>query len=59
MPGQLSEGATVPVCSSLRTNWRATGRKLYHQLHPVKLATDIAATFPFLYILWHHHIVWA
>ncbi len=34
-------------------------RKLYHQLHPVKLATDTAATFPFLYLLWHHHILWA
>ena len=34
-------------------------RKLYHQLHPVKLATDIAATFPFLSLLWHQHILWA
>ncbi len=29
-------------------------KKLYHQIHPLKLATDIAATLPFLYFLWEH-----
>jgi hypothetical protein len=30
-------------------------RKLYHQIHPVKLGTDISVTLPFLYFLWEHH----
>ncbi len=29
-------------------------KKLYHQIHPFKLATDIGATLPFLYFLWEH-----
>jgi hypothetical protein len=30
---------------------------LYHQIHPLKLATDIGATFPFLGYLWLHQVV--
>jgi hypothetical protein len=29
---------------------------LYHQLHPLKLATDISVTPLFLYYLWEHHV---
>ena len=32
-------------------------RKLYHQIHPLKLATDIGATLISLYFLWQHWIV--
>ncbi len=32
-------------------------KKLYHQIHPLKLATDIGATFPFLYLLWEHKLL--
>jgi hypothetical protein len=32
-------------------------RKLYHQIHPVKLGTDISVTPVFLYCLWQHHPV--
>lgn len=30
--------------------------KLYHQIHPAKLATDIAAAIVFLFFLWHHRV---
>jgi hypothetical protein len=30
---------------------------LYHQIHPLKLATDIGTTFPSLYLLWRHKLV--
>jgi hypothetical protein len=31
-------------------------KKLYHQIHPLKLATDIAVTPISLWFLWHHRI---
>jgi hypothetical protein len=31
--------------------------KLYHQIHPVKLATDIGVTPPALYYLWEHRVL--
>lgn len=31
-------------------------RKLYHQIHPLKLATDIGVTPISLYFLWQHRI---
>jgi len=34
-------------------------RKLYHQIHPVKLATDIGVTPIFLFFLWRHQIAHA
>lgn len=30
--------------------------KLYHQIHPIKLATDIASAIGFLFFLWCHRI---
>ncbi len=32
-------------------------KTLYHQIHPLKLATDIGFTFPALYLLWQHQLV--
>ena len=32
---------------------------LYHQIHPVKLATDIGVTPIFLFFLWRHQITYA
>ncbi len=32
-------------------------RILYHQIHPLKLATDIGVTFPACYFLWRHDLV--
>ena|SRR5579859_7076213 len=32
-------------------------KSLYHQIHPLKLATDIGVTFPALYLLWQHQLV--
>ena len=32
-------------------------RKLYHQIHPIKLGTDIASAIAFLFLLWRHRIV--
>src|SRR5215469_8348488 len=29
---------------------------LYHQIHPAKLVTDIAAAIAFLLFLWHHEV---
>jgi len=55
--------------ASVRGNSRRSGRvrqnqtmdfqekRLYHQVHPIKLAVDIGVTFPFLYFLWQHQIV--
>jgi hypothetical protein len=30
--------------------------KLYHQIHPIKLGTDIASAIAFLFLLWRHKI---
>jgi hypothetical protein len=30
--------------------------KLYHQIHPIKLGTDIASAIAFLFLLWRHRI---
>lgn len=35
------------------------GKRLYHQIHPLKLATDIGVTPIFLFFLWRHQIVQA
>ena len=32
-------------------------RVLYHQIHPLKLFTDIGVTFPACYCLWRHHLL--
>lgn len=32
---------------------------LYHQIHPLKLATDFGSGFGSLYPLWHHHLALA
>jgi hypothetical protein len=32
---------------------------LYHQIHPLKLITDIGAGFGSLYPLWHRHLAFA
>lgn len=34
-------------------------RVLYHQIHPLKLATDISASIVSLYFFWHHQLVLA
>ena len=34
-------------------------KRLYHQIHPLKLATDIGVTPIFLFFLWRHQIVQA
>jgi hypothetical protein len=33
-------------------------KKLYHQIHPLKLATDISVSIVTTYLLWHHNIFW-
>ena len=37
-----------------------TGRekRLYHQIHPIKLATDISTGVITTYLLWRHNIIW-
>lgn len=32
-------------------------RALYHQIHPLKLATDILVTFPAIWLFWIHALV--
>ena len=32
---------------------------LYHQLHPAKLAADIAGSIVSTYLVWEHHFWWA
>jgi len=32
-------------------------KSLVHQIHPLKLLTDIDATFPALYLFWQHQLV--
>jgi hypothetical protein len=32
-------------------------KALYHQIHPLKLATDIIASFVSLYFFWQHQLV--
>jgi hypothetical protein len=32
---------------------------LYHQIHPLKLATDVGSGLGSLYPLWHHHLALA
>jgi hypothetical protein len=31
---------------------------LYHQIHPLKLSTDISASILTTYLLWHHNVFW-
>ena len=31
---------------------------LYHQIHPLKLSTDISVSIFTTYLLWHHNVVW-
>jgi len=32
-------------------------KKLYHQIHPLKLTTDIGSTLPSLYLFWQHQLL--
>ena len=32
-------------------------KKLYHQIHPVKLFTDFGTGFGAVYLLWYHYLV--
>ena len=32
-------------------------KKLYHQIHPLKLATDVGVMPPAVYFLWNHRIL--
>jgi len=34
-----------------------TEKKLYHQIHPLKLSTDISASIISLYLFWHHYFL--
>ena len=34
-------------------------KKLYHQIHPLKFATDVGATLIALYFTWRHRVVLA
>ena len=34
-------------------------KKIYHQIHPVKLLTDFGTGFGAVYLLWQQSIVWA
>ncbi len=33
-------------------------KSLYHQIHPLNLATDIIDTLPALYLCWQHELLW-
>ncbi len=33
-------------------------KKLYHQIHPLKLCTDISTGLLTTYLLWAHNVVW-
>src|SRR5687768_12750893 len=33
-------------------------RKLYHQIHPLKLGIDVCTSFVTTYLAWQHNIVW-
>lgn len=37
----------------------ARERVLYHQIHPLKLATDFGTAVGAVALLWRHHLVWA
>ena len=32
-------------------------KSLYHQIHPLKLMTDVGMTFPTLYLFWQHQLM--
>jgi hypothetical protein len=44
----------IPVYAGSKMDFRE--KKLYHQIHPFKLATDIGVTPIFLFFLWQHRI---
>ncbi len=46
----------LPVMS---TSMTFQEKRLYHQIHPLKLATDIGATIRFLYLLWERKLLLA
>ena len=33
-------------------------KKLYHQIHPLKLCTDISVSIFTTYLLWYHNVFW-
>ena len=45
--------------SSRATLMDRSERLLYHQIHPLKLATDIATAAVSAILLWHHRLVFA
>ena len=40
----------------MRPSYNFAEIKLYHQIHPAKLATDITAAIAFLFFLWRHEL---
>jgi hypothetical protein len=44
----------IPLYAGSKMDFRE--KKLYHQIHPFKLATDIGVTPIFLFSLWRHRI---
>jgi len=32
-------------------------KALYHQIHPVKLSTDVSTSFMSLFLIWQHNLV--
>ena len=47
----------VSTQNDIRGNMHFREKKLYHQIHPLKLATDIGVTPIALYYLWQHRIL--
>lgn len=49
---QLSLGSAAAEFASTDLDFKE--KRLYHQIHPLKLATDIGVVPPVLYLLWVH-----
>src|SRR5262249_11124062 len=61
LAGQWREGACVPWAADTQNDilefMDFREKKLYHQIHPLKLATDISVTPVSLYFVWKHRVL--
>ena len=50
----------TPIKNQDRKQNRMTRKEkiLYHQIHPLKLLTDVSTGFFTTYLLWYHNITW-
>jgi hypothetical protein len=59
VPSGVTFGFRVDIACTSILKMNRKEKYLYHQIHPLKLITDMGAGFGSLYPLWHHHLAFA